>query len=115
MQPLLEHRPDITFLSEPGRLAADAISKARDVGEKTKSIVIVTMGAGGSIVLNKNGRIDRIEPKKIEVVDTCGAGDTYIGTFLAYFVSGKTPIDSARRATDAAARVCQDKGAWPKV
>ena len=114
VQSLLEHRPNITFFSQPGRVVADAISRARDVVGKTQAVVVVTMGAGGSVVLGKNGRADRIDAKKIKVVDTCGAGDSYIGTFLAGLASGKTLIDSARKATEVAARVCKDTGAWPK-
>ncbi|RLI37001.1 hypothetical protein DRO55_02320 [Candidatus Bathyarchaeota archaeon] len=55
-------------------------------------IVIVTMGRRGSI-LSIDGKIRQIptyEPR--EVVDTTGAGDAFIGAFLAEYIRGEEPI-----------------------
>lgn len=62
------------------------IEKALNAGAK---LVITTMGLEGSIITD--GKTRHFQPifKATEVVDTLGAGDTYISAFLLeYFTSG---------------------------
>jgi len=66
-----------------------SMKKISDVGIK---IVIVTRGAEGSMLLFDNMfyEIPSYKPKKVK--DYTGAGDVYIGGFLAEYVSGESPI-----------------------
>ncbi len=66
----------------------DEIAKAAlrliDEGNET---VIVTLGARGSLIATPQG-LRRIPPVKVEVVDSTGAGDAFIGSFARYFAAG---------------------------
>lgn len=63
--------------------------KIQDYGVK---IVIVTHGLRGSTLLHE-GAFHRIPASKpCVVVDPTGAGDSYIGAFLAELVQGKDPL-----------------------
>lgn len=74
---------DIAFFSGGGRSKEeieDVIGKALKAGAK---IVVTTMGMGGSIATDGKERIFQSAIKADEpVVDTLGAGDTYIAAFL---------------------------------
>ena len=55
------------------------------------SCVIITMGADGAYVATNEGEI-KVDAMDVEVIDTTGAGDSFMGAFL-YMVSneGKVP------------------------
>ncbi|HEX8940452.1 MAG TPA: PfkB family carbohydrate kinase [Candidatus Limnocylindrales bacterium] len=48
----------------------------------------------------------------VQVVDTLGAGDSFIGCLLAGLVTGQDPAVALEAAADAAARTCADYGAF---
>lgn len=91
-------------------------------------LVIITRGGDGVSLYQNQKRID-IPGFAIKLVDTVGAGDTFISTFLAELSSasalGKDPIgkllklselqliDYARTANAAAAIVCERTGCQP--
>lgn len=70
----------------------EAAKKIKLIGPE---IAIVTMGKSGSIVCyeNKIVKIPAIPEKKL--IDTTGAGDTYIASFLIEYIKTKDPIRSA--------------------
>jgi ribokinase len=45
--------------------------------------LLVTLGAAGAIMRTKNGEIIKALAPKIEVIDTTGAGDGFVGAFAA--------------------------------
>lgn len=53
-----------------------------------------------------------IETPKVEVVDTVGAGDAFLGAFIASLVSGSTVAEAHAAAVARAAEVCRHSGAW---
>ncbi len=66
--------------------AEDASKALADMGIKT---VIITLGAKGALVRNKDGFIYS-DAEKVNVVDTTGAGDAFMGGFLYKVIeSGK--------------------------
>ena len=66
-----------------------AMEKIRDYGAK---IVILTMGMKGSKLLFE-GKLYDIPACKPKIVrDPTGAGDAFIGAFLAEYVEGKDPV-----------------------
>jgi sugar/nucleoside kinase (ribokinase family) len=85
-----------------------AIKTVHDLGPR---IVMVTMGAKGSILSNQ-GAINEIPVfKSKRVVDPTGAGDVFIGTFLAEYVRQKEPFWCACVGSAAASLVVEGVGA----
>lgn len=71
--------------------------------------VIVTLGAGGSLVATADG-VHRLPALPVEVVDTTGCGDAYCAGFITGLVRGRDVLESARWGTAAAATVAQGLG-----
>ncbi|MCK0198160.1 ribokinase [Ancylobacter sp. 6x-1] len=81
----------LTGLQVESEAQAEAAAKAlvgRGIGT-----VIVTMGGRGALLVT-DGEVRRIEPVKVEPVDTTGAGDAFIGAF-AHFVTSGLPVPEA--------------------
>lgn len=74
---------------------------------------IVTLGAAGSIVLDRTSdtSILAIRPVKVDAVDTTGCGDSFMGTVLAGLASGLTLAGSARLASYVSAYAATGYGA----
>lgn len=80
--------------------------------ENGNKVYIATLGEKGVIALYNNKFI-RIEPNKVNVVDTTGAGDCFVGAFAA-FISKNNEAESLEEALQfankAAALSVQKKG-----
>ena len=73
------------------------------LSEMTEGIVIITLGEKGSLLCDKSGNT-LIDPVKVEnVVETTGAGDSYIGAFAYCKYIGLNDIDACKFATKASA------------
>lgn len=70
--------------------AAKALSHKYEIG-----LVIVTLGSEGALAFFDR-RIIRSKPVKVEVQDTNGAGDTFLGAFLSRIVQHGEPISLTR-------------------
>lgn len=78
----------------------------------TGNTVIITDGKNGSCCLSVNDGIWYEVPGfKAEVIDTIGAGDSHIGTFIAQRQLGKDIAESLREANRIAALIVQSEGA----
>lgn len=78
---------------------------------KVKGIVIVTLGQEGSAVYDGND-IYRYGIEPCEVVDTMGAGDSYIAGFLYGAAMGEPIIDCMKRGTENSTITIGYHGAW---
>lgn len=72
--------------------------------------VVVTLGGAGAVVL-EGETITPIAPYRAEVVDTTGAGDSFLGTLLAALASGFSLTEAAQLASAVAAYATQSLGA----
>lgn len=74
---------------------------------------IVTLGAEGSMVLDSTSDepVKRIQPVKVNAVDTTGSGDAFMGTVLAGLSSGLSLHESASLASYVAAYAAAGYGA----
>ncbi len=72
---------DDQALSEAARLA--------------RSGLIVTLGAAGAAVAT-GGVVTRLSAANVPVLDTTGAGDAFVGAFVAGLALGFAPLDAAR-------------------
>ena len=71
---------------------------------------IITFGAAGSLVMDHD-KITEIPPVKVNVVDTTGCGDAFMGTTLAC-IAAEIPLeDAARLASVVAAYAATGQGA----
>lgn len=77
--------------------------------------IILTRGKEGCI-LAEGGEITKLHGVRARVVDTSGAGDAFNGAYLARRLAGEPPVNAARFAVEAAARVVSANGALvPRV
>jgi len=80
-------------------------------------VICVTVGKEGSYVAYR-GRILKVPAFEVKVVDTTGAGDTYMGAMIyGLMVKGLSLEDAAKLASTAASLKCSRPGAWssPKL
>jgi len=89
---------------------SDLLRAIRRVHSLGVRIVIVTRGSRGAI-LSLSGKLYRIPTAKSKVVaDTTGAGDAFIGAFLAEYVKGEDPIWSSCVGSASASYVIEETG-----
>lgn len=81
----------------------DAEAAARLLAGTVRRGAVVRQGADGCLVALRGGRPTRLPAVDVPVVETNGAGDTHVGTFLAGLLRGRAPLDAARDANEAAA------------
>ncbi|MFA7671655.1 MAG: PfkB family carbohydrate kinase, partial [Sphaerochaetaceae bacterium] len=79
-----------------------------------KTAVLLTLGNRGAI-WSKGEQMFSYGNYNVPVVDTTGAGDTFIGYFLAAMVSGKSNYDSLKLASMAANVAITKKGAMDSI
>lgn len=83
------------------------------INEYGLKMLILTCGANGSRIFAE-GKEHVCESRKIEVVDTVGAGDAFTAMVVGGLLSG-LPMDTINeRASELAAFVCTQSGATPK-
>ena len=78
------------------------------------STVVLTLGAAG-VRLIDGGQVVSIASPAVTAVDTTGAGDTFVGYFLAGLGHGKEAFDAANIACSAAALSVMSEGATPSI
>jgi len=84
-----------------------AVKLIRNLGVK---VVLVTKGVRGSVLLSENVFCDVPACRSRVVLDPTGAGDAYIGAFLAEYVRGKEPQWCACVGAAAASFVVEEVG-----
>ena len=80
---------------------ADLAAKARASGPHGPELVIVTLGADGAAAVTRDGAIIEARALPVDVVDTTGAGDSFVGSFLAAWLND-CPLPQALRLACAA-------------
>ncbi|RFC61970.1 ribokinase [Fulvimarina endophytica] len=88
---------------EPGAALADAA--ARILAERMPRArgVVVRGGADGAHLLTRSGTLATIQGFAVEAIDTNGAGDTHLGSFVSALARGMEPEEAVRYANAAAA------------
>jgi sugar/nucleoside kinase (ribokinase family) len=82
----------------------DASAAARLLSGTARRGAVVRLGADGCLLAVRGGPTAHLPAPAVRAVDTNGAGDTHVGTFLALLLAGLDPEDAASAANDAAAR-----------
>lgn len=82
-----------------------------DLARMWNVTLVVTLGAKG-VRFSTKGDAEQSRPaRKVTVVDTTGAGDTFVGVLAAGLATGHGLIEAVERASDAASLSCTKIGA----
>ena len=96
---------DLAWL-EPG---ADTVTAARGLIGHDGAVALVTLGAEGALVVTRD-EVRSLPSPAVEVVDTIGAGDAFMGGFLACWRRnglGRAEVRDVERVASAAAFACE--------
>jgi fructoselysine 6-kinase len=102
---------DLAFFSIPVGIEEQVRGRAQELNLGGPSLVVVTRGQLGSLAFYQ-GEFYTQPAYPVQVVDTLGAGDAFIGTFLAGWLKGLNLQDCLERASRAAAYACTHYGGW---
>lgn len=89
-----------------------AAQRLRNLGAGS---VVITLGSSGSFAVDENGATVRVPAARAEVVDTTGAGDTFIGALAAGRAKGLSLEESMRWGAAAAAVTVSRLGAQQSI
>jgi fructoselysine 6-kinase len=78
------------------------------------STAVVTCGRHGSFA-GSGTELVFVPAQEVEVLDTLGAGDSYIAAFLTAWLERRPLVECAVRGTDAAADCCRRFGGFPQA
>jgi len=87
---------------------------ASHVRTRGSRVIVVTLGSRGSYALTHDGAV-RLPAYSVQVVDTTGAGDTFVGVLTACLSRSDSVADALRAANAAAALACTRPGAQPSM
>ena len=88
---------------------ADPMRAAKRLAEGRQGGALVRSGADGC-VLATAGLVHRVPGHPVTPIDTNGAGDSHVGSFIAALATGVSPFDTARYANVAAALSTTERG-----
>lgn len=77
-------------------------------------MAILTCGTRGSYIFAQD-TTSFVETPLVEVADTVGAGDSFLGAFIGSLLNGKTIHDAHTTAVRISAYVCTQNGAMPDI
>lgn len=108
----------------PNRVEALALASADDQSNQTDwpavarrlldqgpQAVVITLGAEGCLTATANGEVQTIPARRVETVDTVGAGDAFNGALAAALSQGRPLPEAAAWANAAAALATTHPGA----
>ena len=107
---------DVEFLAQAPALASGRWQQVAEQWMATYRVgtIVITRGEGGASALDSEGRWTEVPGFPTEVVDTVGAGDTFMAGFLDGFVRRGNDLEgSLCRGAAAASIVCSRQGAQP--
>jgi fructoselysine 6-kinase len=92
----------------PGPAGLDLARQAVALGA---TWALVTRGEAGAVLLGADHSYEAA-PAETTLVDTLGAGDTFIGTLLVGLLEGRNPPEAMTSAAEASALTCSRLGAF---
>ena len=119
---------DISVNADPANLGTEGLSIAFGSASEDEAaveamidrflssgvrIAVVTRGAQGSVAATSGERAET-GIKAVEVVDTTGAGDSFIAGFLSTHLQGGSLLAAVEAGRDQAALACSHVGGFPQ-
>ena len=89
---------------------SDPLKGCKKLLSKGAKNVIVTLGEKGSMLVNEKETI-KVEPHKVNAVDTTAAGDSYLGAFVSKLSEDKSIKEAMEFASLASSYTVTKKGA----
>ncbi|WP_308116464.1 ribokinase [Microbacterium sp. EST19A] len=102
-----EHEARILLDDNGGSSFAELAQRLLDAGVVS---VIITLGAAGALFGDRSG-IETVSSHPVDVVDTTGAGDAFVGATACELAGGRSLRDAVEFATAVAAMSVQVMGA----
>jgi ribokinase len=109
----LNAAPARPFDVEPDLLVVNRLE--HEVTGVRGSLVAITLGAEGAILLENGEEVARAEPPPIRAVDGTAAGDAFTACLVVSLVEGRPRDESLRRACAAGALAASRPGAQPSL
>jgi ribokinase len=92
----------------------DIVAAARNLRARDSQTIVTTLGPDGAVAIDEEDVI-RIEGRRVDALDSTGAGDCFTGN-LAAELSRRTPVSAALATANAAASLCVQRfGAGPSM
>jgi ribokinase len=113
-----EHEADALLgftLAPKTRKIADPKQVGSRLLARGAGMVVLKLGAKGSMIVGQNGEIETVKPFKIKVVDTTAAGDAFTGGLAVAIAEGMSAVSAVRFANACGAVACQSFGAQPAL
>lgn len=85
---------------------------ARLLAHGVRSVVLTLGGRGAQVAAPGHGPV-RLPAPSVEVVDTTGAGDAFVGVLAAHLAAGDDLVTASRAAVEAGSRAVGRAGAQP--
>lgn len=111
---LIVNRSESEALGSDLGLPVGPCDFARSFADSYGSLAVVTLGAQG-VVADDGTQSFSVPASDVEVVDTTGAGDAFVGAFAASVSLRRSVADSLEIATAAAGLACTSLGAQQGV
>jgi ribokinase len=92
-------------------VGAQTLLEPNAEGEGVGAAVLVTLGAGGAVLVRRGTDPLDVAPPRVAAVDTVGAGDALCGALAAALAGGVSIEDAARRAVVAGSLATTRAGA----
>ena len=103
---LVPNEHELEALSEK----TDILLGAKELLSRGAKNVIVTLGEKGSVFINKDEYI-KVEPHKVNAVDTTAAGDSYLGALVTKLSEGSSIKEAMEFASLCSSKTVTKKGA----
>ncbi|MEO3991648.1 fructoselysine 6-kinase [Pseudocitrobacter cyperus] len=104
--------PHLDFAFASAQIEDEALRlRMKSIVAQGAGAIIVTLGENGSIAWDGR-QFWRQTPQQVAVVDTMGAGDSFIAGFLCAWASGQSLHEAMQLGTASASQTIQYHGAW---
>lgn len=98
------------FAASPVGTLPEALRAARTIRDEYGADTIVTLGAQGAVLADSR-QVCHVPGVSVPVIDTTGAGDTFVGALAALLAEGSETEAAVEFAVRAAALTCTGLGA----
>jgi len=111
---LVNNKLDITFANEQEILSlinAKSFNEVISFGKQLGKLLVITLGAKGSIAIQKNEVVECHSQKDLKIVDLTGAGDLFAAGFLHGHINNLSIKESLEKGTEMSSIIIQKIGA----